>query len=165
MSREEREALVHEIGQEVRRHQNAQDRFDEAAYAHLGLNRTDGRALDIVDQHGRITAGRLAEESGLSTGAITTVLDRLERAGYVRRIRDAADRRRVFVELTDDARRRAWEIWGPIAEQAEAGFARYTDAELRFILDFMRAGRQLLTEHRERVASLGAGDGGHGRPA
>jgi DNA-binding MarR family transcriptional regulator len=103
---------MQELGLEIRRHQNAQDLFDEAACAHLGINRSDGRALDILDQHGRLTAGRLAAESGLSSGAITTLLDRLERAGYVRRLRDEGDRRRVLVELTDLAHERASEIWG-----------------------------------------------------
>jgi DNA-binding MarR family transcriptional regulator len=99
-------------GLEIRRHQNTQDRFDEVACEYLGINRSDGRALDILDQHGRLTAGRLAAESGLSSGAITTLLDRLERAGYVRRLRDEGDRRRVLVELTDLAHERASEIWG-----------------------------------------------------
>lgn len=142
------------MGLEVRRHQNAQDAFDEAACARLGINRTDGRCLDILDQHGRMTAGALARESGLSTGAVTALLDRLERAGYVRRARDTVDRRRVMVELTDEARRRAWEIWGPMGEDAAAFFARYSDDELAFIRDFLRDGQRLLGEQLERVRSM-----------
>lgn len=153
LSREERQALLREVGVEVRRHQNAQDRFDEAACVRLGINRSDGRALDILDQHGRLTAGQLARESGLSTGAITTLLDRLERAGYVRRVRDGVDRRRVLVELTDHARQRTWEIWGPIAEQADEELAHYSDAELAFIRDFLRRGREILSQHLGRIGN------------
>jgi DNA-binding MarR family transcriptional regulator len=149
---------MQELGLEIRRHQNAQDLFDEAACAHLGINRSDGRALDILDQHGRLTAGQLARESGLSSGAITTLLDRLERAGYVRRVRDDVDRRRVLVEVTDEARRRTWEIWGPIAEQADRDLSRYSDAELAFVRDFLLQGRQLLAEHLERIRALGGAD-------
>jgi DNA-binding MarR family transcriptional regulator len=146
--------LIAEVGLEIRRHQNAQDAFDDAACAFLGINRTDGRCLDILDQHGRMTAGALARESRLSSGAVTTLLDRLERVGYVRRVRDTTDRRRVLVELTDLARARAWEIWGPVAADAGEGFARLDDEQLRFIRDFLRDGREFLDRHRERVRSL-----------
>jgi len=156
---------MHEVGLEVRRHQNAQDLFDEAACAYLEINRSDGRALDIIDQHGRMTAGELARESGLSSGAITTLLDRLERAGYVRRVRDDEDRRRVHVEPTDRARQRAHDIWGPIGELAGAQFARYTDEQLLFMRDFLRDGRELLNEQRERVLGLARPSPGGGAGA
>ena len=143
-----------ELGLEIRRHQNAQDVFDDVACARLGINRSDGRCLDIVDQHGQLSAGELARKSELSTGAITTLLDRLERAGYVRRIPDPADRRRVLVELTELARERTWEIWGPMAESAAAELARYSDAELVFMRDFLRRGREILAEQTERVRAL-----------
>ena len=159
LSRQEREALIEELGVEVRTYQNAQDAFDEAATERLGINRSDGRALDIIDRHGKITAGELAKESGLSTGAITTLLDRLERAGYVRRVRDDADRRRVLVELTDEARRRAWEIWGPIAEASTSRLGRYSNEELIFIRDFLRSSREFLLEHLDRVRALPAAPG------
>ena len=148
--------LLEEIGLEVRTYQNAQDAFDEGACERLGINRSDGRALDIIDRHGQMTAGELAKESGLSTGAITTLLDRLERAGYVRRVRDDVDRRRVLVELTEEARRRTWEIWGPIAEASMSGLARYSNEELLFIRDFLRSSREFLSEHLERVKTLPA---------
>ena len=154
LSREGREALINEIGLEVRTYQNAQDAFDEAATERLGINRSDGRALDIIERHRQMTAGELAKESGFSTGAITTLLDRLETSGYVRRVRDDADRRRVLVELTDEARRRTREIWGPIAEASTAGLARYSNEELLFIRDFLRSSREFLLEHLERVKAL-----------
>lgn len=150
----EREVLLAQLFEEVRLHQNAQDRFDDVACAKLGINRSDGRCLDIIDRHGRLTAGELALESGLSSGAITTLLDRMERIGYVRRVRDTEDRRRVLVELTDLARARSGAIWGPIARDAAALVEPYTDAELRTILDFVRRARALLDEHIERVRAL-----------
>src|SRR5919109_1824865 len=99
--------LFEELLVEVRASQNATDRFDQAVADALGLNRTDMRCLDILDREGRMTAGRLAEATGLTTGAVTTVLDRLEQAGYARRVRDTDDRRRVYVEVTEETRRRA----------------------------------------------------------
>ncbi len=154
MSRDKREDLVAALGLESRRYQNAQDAFDDVAVARLGINRTDGRCLDILDQHERMTAGELARESGLSSGAVTTLLDRLERRGYVRRVRDTADRRRIFIELTDEARGRAWEIWGPIAESVTALFDGYSDAELETILRFLRLSTAFLAEHTERIRGL-----------
>jgi DNA-binding MarR family transcriptional regulator len=154
LSNEAREALLAEVGLEVRMHQNAQDLFDDVACSRLGINRSDGRCLDIVDQRGRVSAGELAQASGLSTGAITTLIDRLERVGYVRRVRDTEDRRRVLVELTDEARARSWEIWGPMAEEGMGGLARYPDDELLLIRDFLRAGRQFLAAHTERIKAL-----------
>ena len=74
----------------------------------------------------------------------------------VRRVRDETDRRRVLVELTDEARRRAWEVWGPIAEEAGRMFAAYDEEQLRFILDFMGGAVEFLERHRARVRELGA---------
>ena len=137
-------------------YQNAQDAFDDAASRLLGINRTDQRCMDIIDLNGSITAGQLASEAGLSTGAVTTVLDRMERAGLVRRVRDTQDRRRVLVELTDDARRRAWEIWGPIATEADGYYAGYSEEQLSFLLDFLQRAQEFLARHRARVETMGA---------
>jgi DNA-binding MarR family transcriptional regulator len=146
-----RKALLEELTLEIRRYQNAQDEFDDAASKRLGINRTDQRCLDILDMHGQMTAGQLATASGLSTGAVTTLLDRLERVGYVRRVRDTVDRRRVLVEITDAARKRAEEIWGPIAAEAGEGFAHYSDEELVFLRDFLRGGQEFLARHLARI--------------
>src|SRR5512133_1418905 len=72
--------------------------MDAKTAAYLGLNLTD--AIDVIDQHGRITAGDLAKALRLTTGAVTTVVDRLERAGFARRVADPDDRRRVLIEIT-----------------------------------------------------------------
>jgi len=85
---------------------------DQAVAEAIGLNRTDMRCLDVIQREGPVPAGRLADETGLTTGAITTVLDRLERAGFARRTRDPADRRRVLVELAPEARSGAGDYYG-----------------------------------------------------
>ena len=77
----------------LRRNQVLTQMLDEAAADYLGINTTDGRALDVIDQAGgRVTAGELARELRLSTGAVTAILDRLEQAGYARRVPDPDDR-------------------------------------------------------------------------
>ena len=75
--------------------------FHTKVAAQMGLSATDEKCLDLaLRADGPLTAGRIAELSGLSTGAVTGVIDRLERAGYVRRVRDPHDRRKVLVEVT-----------------------------------------------------------------
>src|SRR4051794_41816746 len=87
MSRRKQD-VFEELLLEVRRSQNATDRYDQAVADAIGLNRTDMRCLDIIEMESLVTAGRLAELSGLTTGAITTVIDRLEERGMARRGRD-----------------------------------------------------------------------------
>jgi DNA-binding MarR family transcriptional regulator len=138
----------------VRASQRATDTIDEVAGQILGLGRSDGRCLDIIDQHGRITAGDLARESRLTTGAITGVIDRLERAGYVQRTADPNDRRRVLVELTPAARAASWELFGPLAESTAPLLARYSDDELRLLIGFHHLGREAQERHVEHLQGV-----------
>ena len=138
----------------ARDHQAANDAFDEVAYEKLGINRTDGRCLDIVQNNGPMTAGRLAELSGLTTAAVTSVLDRLEKAGYARRVRDQKDRRQVIVELTPLLAERAAKIWGPLGKEAAAEIGRMSADELKLVMEFFRRGRDVNRRHIERVRSL-----------
>jgi DNA-binding MarR family transcriptional regulator len=87
----------------------------------------------------------------LSTGAVTTVLDRLERAGLARRVTDPADRRRVLAEITPETSRLVEEIYAPLASAGAQELERYSEAELALLRDFLRRGRALQEEHIERV--------------
>jgi DNA-binding MarR family transcriptional regulator len=149
-----RAALSEAIALAIRRGQNWADAYDEAVSEAVGINRTDLRCLDIIDQNREITAGRLAEQAGLTTGAMTTVLDRLERAGYARRVRDAADRRRVLVEVTDEARRKVWPYYEPMAELGNALASHYSDEELEVLLDYFERAAAMTEGMLERVAAV-----------
>ncbi len=151
MSRESRTDLLASLGNEVRAQQNAVELVDEAACQLMGVNRTDGRCLDIIDQHGRITAGDLARESALSTGAVTAVLDRLEAAGHIARVRDDGDRRRVFVEVTPDTLARMHELYAPVVEHSAERLSTYTIDELVLLRNFVRMAKEITTEHAERL--------------
>ena len=109
--------------------------------------------MDIIDREGPVAAGRLAVASGLTTAAVTAVIDRLEKAGYARRLSDPNDRRRVLVELTPLARERAGAIWGPLAALHSA-LARYTVAELELLRDFARMGREYNEQRAAEVREL-----------
>lgn len=137
----QKEELFRNLISEVRSSQNATDRFDQAVADALGLNRTDTRCLDVLEREGSVTAGRLAAAAGLTTGAMTTALDRLEKAGYARRVRDAVDRRRVLVELTPQALRDASGFYSEHAALAERLYQRHTTAQIKLLLEFVREGR------------------------
>jgi DNA-binding MarR family transcriptional regulator len=151
VSRESRRALMQEILLESRITQNAADAVDEAVIDLLGVNRTDLICLDILDRLGTVTAGRLASESRLTTGAVTAVIDRLEKVGLVRRVADPADRRRVLVETTDHARQIGREAYGPIAEAAMEFERRFTREQLEAILEFLKLGHELNLRRAEEI--------------
>lgn len=136
--------------EEIRRSQSATDRFDQAVADAVGVNRTDMRCLDVLQRQGPMTAGRLAEATGLTTGAMTTALDRLERIGYARRVRDATDRRRVLVEMTDKASELN-AFYGSHSAEAERLYKRYTEGQLELLLEFVRNGREFNERHAARV--------------
>jgi DNA-binding MarR family transcriptional regulator len=151
----DRSELLNQLGHEVRAGQRATAIVDELADELLGVNHTDGRCLDLLEHRGRISAGELARASGLTSGAITGVIDRLERLGYARRIPDPDDRRRVLIEATPKAREAAWELFGALSELVEPMLARYSDEQIALLVEFQRLGREAQERHadwlRERL--------------
>ena len=148
---ESREEVLSEVAEELRLSGVTNDIADQVVADFLGLNRTDTRCLDIIERLDGVSAGRLASEAGLSTGAVTTVLDRLERAGYARRVQDPGDRRRVLVELTPAARRELQELYAPLTDATMRQLEGYTTDEVSLVRDFMRDNRRLNEAHAERV--------------
>ena len=148
---ETREDVLSEVAEELRLSGVTNDIADQVVADFLGLNRTDTRCLDIIERLDGVSAGRLASEAGLSTGAVTTVLDRLERAGYARRVQDPGDRRRVLVELTPAARRELQQLYAPLTNATMRQIEGYTTDEVSLVRDFMRDNRRLNEAHAERV--------------
>ena len=105
----------------------------------LGLIPTDLRCLEAVRREPRLTAGRLAEITGMSTSATTAALDRLERRGFIRRLRDDVDRRRVFVVSTGQLEEESARLLAPVDTVAAEIMERYDDAQLMVIADFLDA--------------------------
>lgn len=143
--------MFDELINEITRSQLATERFDQAVADAAGLNRTDMRCLDVLGREGPVTAGRLAEATGLTSGAMTTALDRLERAGLARRTRDEVDRRRVLVEATPLAQREAARFYGEHMAYSERLYKRYDEKELELLLEFVRGGRELNELHAARL--------------
>jgi DNA-binding MarR family transcriptional regulator len=129
--------------------------FHEAIAERLGMNVTDHKCAGILLQGGPITAGELARLTGLTTGAITGVIDRLEKAGFARRARDANDRRRVIIE-PDRKRieRKIVPLFDSMGRAAAGLCERYSAQELRLILDFSVRSREIaLAETRKLQAA------------
>jgi DNA-binding MarR family transcriptional regulator len=148
-----RPELISQAALAARLHQNAYDRFEDAAAEYFGVNRTAMRCMDVLERAGRLTAGEIARQTGLTSGAVTALLDRLERAGWLRRLRDVTDRRRILVELTEQARQGAAEVYGPFA-LAMSEYDKYSDAELRFITSYIERGSGFLLEQAARIERL-----------
>jgi DNA-binding MarR family transcriptional regulator len=145
-----RNRLSTELRREIRRAQAAVAALDQAVAERLGVNATDHRCMDIIDQRGPMTASALAAALGLSASAVTTVLDRLEQRHYVRRSPNPADRRQVLVELTPLLRRRARELYGE-GEEVAARLAHYSVEELALLRDFVRRDRELNERRAQRL--------------
>jgi DNA-binding MarR family transcriptional regulator len=142
------------LNREVRGWQADQELFDAVAAELAGLNRTDWRCLDLLGTRGSMTAGQLADAAHLTTGAVTGVLDHLEAGGLVRRVRDAGDRRRVIVQVTDEVERRAAQAYGPLVKESAEVMRVFDADQLEVITDFVRRERGLLTRHTARLHEM-----------
>jgi DNA-binding MarR family transcriptional regulator len=128
----------------------------QAAADRIGINATDLNCLNILSFSGHMTAGELARATGLTTASITGVIDRLEEAGYVSRERDPHDRRRVVVTLAlDQAMRNVASVFLPVMRDWRDLSTRYSDDELRLIVDFYARMEQVFRDHLVRLRTEG----------
>jgi DNA-binding MarR family transcriptional regulator len=161
LSKLSRDELIREFIAAVRASQTATEMLDHAAAEYLGIDDTAFRCLDVLDQEGAMTAGRLAERARLSPGATTALIDRLEAKGYARRTRDTEDRRRVLVEIAPELRQRAEELYGSPDEGAEE-LSMYTDEQLEFLIAFLRGSVAYQEERMRRLEAIRAREAGGG---
>jgi DNA-binding MarR family transcriptional regulator len=134
----------------------------------LGLNPSDHKCADLMQTESEpCTPGRLAELTGLSTGAITGVIDRLERAGFLVREHDRKDRRRVLLRLTHARGPELHALFAPLAERIEALCVNFKIAELAVVLRFMREiqGVTEVVSEQLRRGPLVSGERGPEQPA
>lgn len=154
-SRKSKSDLVDALISEFRVSGNQDNAFDTLAAERLGVNETDLHCLNIIENSGGLSAGELAARSGLTPGAVTGVLDRLERAGYARRVPHPTDRRRVTVEVTPAFYQRAERIWGPMAADWHGALAKgFTTEELERIIDFLRTTIDVGRRHLDRLRAM-----------
>lgn len=140
---------------ELRALSTAQDRLDQYAAHRFGINRTDLRALDLIGQAGAISPTALAVALGMSTGATSTVLDRLEAVGYARREPGPGHRRRTLVRQTSHTEEMGEAIFAPVIRGTISQAAAYPDETLVSMADFLAAHRALLDRYLAAVSPPG----------
>lgn len=147
-SRAALEAALNQAGREM---STATILFHTALAQRLELNVTDWKCTDLVDRFGPLSAGRLAELTGLTTGAITGIVDRLEKGGFVRREPDPNDRRRVIIRTVDDRRPDVEAVFGPFVRALGDLNARYSEEGLALICDYMQQAAAILLREAVRL--------------
>jgi DNA-binding MarR family transcriptional regulator len=138
-----RSELAQQLRAEIVGYLGAASEFNEDLAKKLKLSRTDMRCLELIGRLGPLTAGRLAEESGLTTGAVTFILDRLEEAGMVTRRRDTEDRLQCLQQ--------------PVAEEMRQVAQRFKADELAIVRDFMRQAKEVFERQVSGAFKDGAG--------
>lgn len=153
MNQGKQKKLKHIVGFEMGPEMGARSILFQQAIADVaGVSATDLKCLDYVHRRGDVTAGDLARLTGLTTGAITAALDRLERAGLARRERSQVDRRKVLIRLSDSpAMRRIMPFYESLAGEVGALLERYSSKQLETIRDFCEDSIEVLKQQTEAV--------------
>src|SRR5947208_2294054 len=125
--------------------------FGQTVANTVGISGSDLECLDFLNLEGRVTAGRLAEVTGLTTGAITGVVDRLEKAGFVRRERDETDRRKVFIATVPASVAEIGRFYVPMQAAMHKVWSSYSEAELQLLLRFASDGYKAVLEATEAL--------------
>ena len=148
-----REEIIEAITKKFREMSTETIMFHQAVADVLGLYITDHRCLDLLYRFGAMPAGKLTELTGLTTGAVTGIIDRLEEAGYVRRTDDPKDRRRTIVEPIRNKKleRKIEVIFSPLHERMYKLLSSYSDSELAFLHD---ATTEFIDQTREESKKL-----------
>jgi DNA-binding MarR family transcriptional regulator len=121
--------------------------ISQATAAKAGINSTDMECLDLLHLEGPATPRRLAELTGLTTGAVTMLVDRLERSGFVRRTPNPADRRSIIVEALPAGAQVLAPLFEPLSRAMGEVNDRYRDADLAIVLDYLSAARDAGAAH------------------
>jgi len=126
--------------------------WNQAISKRLHLNLTDLETIEVLRRFTRTTAGAIAKETGLTTGAVTSVIDRLEMAGYARRELDPGDRRKVYVTLNaDSVTATITPLHASISGTMEKVSHQYSKKELEILVDFMK---KSLLAHDQAIHEL-----------
>lgn len=126
--------------------------FHEAVARLSGLSAADHKALELIGRTGPQTAGEIARATDLSPAAVTGLVDRLEGAGYVRRARDPADRRRVIVSAVPNSRKDIEKVFAELSAAMGEMMSRYDAREQALIEDYVTRTIEILREQTRRLS-------------
>ncbi len=160
-SQEKQAEVRGELARELRQFTGIGASFFRAAAARIGMAVTDIQVMDIMDLTGPMTAGQLANLTGLTTGAITRILDRLEEAGLVSRERDPNDGRKVIVRLASgkDEMHKVRSILDSVRKVWDEVSSRYDDEQVAFLLEFLKHSNALSRQELVRLQEAPSGEG------
>jgi DNA-binding MarR family transcriptional regulator len=146
-----RSALVADLNRAAREASGLGNLYAHAVAARLGVSATDLECLDFIAGGDNVTAGDLARATGLTTGAITGVIDRLEKAGLASRKRDPEDRRKVYVRMTSTGRTSAAVYYGSFGRAIDRLAGSYSEAEIALFIDYFTRSRAVVLHEIEKL--------------
>lgn len=144
--------LVEQVGMHVRRMGAQSVILSEVMAKRFGLHTTDLECLDLIFLRKDPTAGELAKATGLTSGAVTALIDRLQNAGYVERVADPSDRRRVHVRIKPDAIKPIEAAYVPIQEKMFALWSSFSRHDLQVVIDFISRSLDLSVECLDEIS-------------
>ena len=148
-----REEIIHAINDKFVEMSTETILFHQALADMLGFHITDHRCIHFLHKYGAMADGRLSELTGLTTAAVTGIIDRLEEAGYARRTNDPKDRRKTIVEPIRNStlEKKLETIFTPFHERMHKLLYSYSDSELAFLLDVMTKTIELTHEESKKL--------------
>ncbi|MEV0586640.1 MarR family transcriptional regulator [Nonomuraea sp. NPDC050310] len=134
---EHRKKLLDDLTVAGRENSQAAVMFHSAVAARMGLGPSEEKTLDLLQRRGPLSAGEIVQHTGLAPASVTGLIDRLEAKWYVRRVRDARDRRRVMVEINPEMLHGGEDLFATLVNGLAELYEGYTDEQLELILDFL----------------------------
>lgn len=148
-----RREILQRLAEAGRAHSDATVLFHTTLAERLGLNPTDEKTMSVLQRLGPLSAGEIAEHTGLATASVTNLVDRLEQKGFVRRVRDPKDRRRVMVEPSPERVTQVERLFQPAARSLARLYEGYSTEELGVIASFLRKNAERLRAETARLSS------------
>jgi DNA-binding MarR family transcriptional regulator len=146
-----RRERIEQLLREVRLMSSFDALFSQAIAERLGMHSTDIETMDLLNTLGPMTPGELSKRTGLTSGATTRLIDRLERAGYVRRKPEPLDRRCVIIEPVEENLGELGALFEPLAQGMTELWAQFNDEELDIIIRFARQSNIVTAEVNARL--------------
>ncbi len=146
-----RKALIESVIEATYASSTAAVFFHTAVAEQIGLGPTEEKTLLILSGLGPLTAGEIADQTGLTTGSVTNLIDRMEKKGFVRRIRDTKDRRRVIVEVNEDSMAQLYTVFGSMQGSFDDLYDPYSDEQIATIIDYLKRSAQRSQEAVTRL--------------
>lgn len=154
MSPSRKAELIKEIVVAIQDEQTQQTFLSNAIADRLGLTSSELEVMGTLVARGPLSAGDLAKRTGLTSGAVTRLIDRLAERGSVRRLPDSEDRRKVLVEATPSALKVCEPFYGPLAKEGTALLEEQNEKDLEVVLEYLRVSYELSKRHTERISAM-----------